>query len=160
MQIIVIGSSPVATAIFETLIMLAAEFHHANVGLPLGFERRLNALVVTPRMHGIHHSIIEQESDSNFGTALTLWDVLLKSGEAYLADYSDKDIARLYSKARRYDEAAEVYRQILRARPSDVTAHVELSLAQGNREMAMKEYEAVRGVNSSVAEGLLKLINK
>ena len=75
-QIIVIGASPVGTACFETLIMVAAEFHHSNVRLPEGFEKRLNAFIVTPRMHGIHHSIIEQESNSNFATVLTIWDVL------------------------------------------------------------------------------------
>jgi sterol desaturase/sphingolipid hydroxylase (fatty acid hydroxylase superfamily) len=78
-QIIVIGASPSATAIFETLIMIAAEFHHSNLRLPVEFERRLNAFVVTPRMHGIHHSIIEQESNSNYATMLTLWDILHSS---------------------------------------------------------------------------------
>src|SRR5215216_2566833 len=74
-QVLVIGASPTTTAIFEMLIMVAAEFHHSNLRLPLEFERRLNALVVTPRMHGIHHSVIEQESNSNFATVLTAWDV-------------------------------------------------------------------------------------
>ena len=75
-QITVIGASPTAAAIFETIIMIAAEFHHSNLRLPAEFERRLNAFVVTPRMHGIHHSIIEGESNSNFATVLTLWDFL------------------------------------------------------------------------------------
>ena len=75
-QIIVIGATPAAIATFETVVMAAAEFHHSNLRLPLGFERRLNALVVTPRMHGIHHSIIERESNSNFATVLTLWDAV------------------------------------------------------------------------------------
>jgi sterol desaturase/sphingolipid hydroxylase (fatty acid hydroxylase superfamily) len=73
-QVVVIGARPASVAISETCVMVAAEFHHSNVRLPLGFERRLNALVVTPRMHGIHHSIIERESNSNFATVLTLWD--------------------------------------------------------------------------------------
>jgi sterol desaturase/sphingolipid hydroxylase (fatty acid hydroxylase superfamily) len=75
-QIVVIGATPAAIAVFETVVIVAAEFHHSNVRLPLEFERRLNALVVTPRMHGIHHSIIEQESNSNFATVLTLWDAV------------------------------------------------------------------------------------
>jgi sterol desaturase/sphingolipid hydroxylase (fatty acid hydroxylase superfamily) len=74
-QVMVIGASPATVAISETCVMIAAEFHHSNVRLPLEFERRLNTLVVTPRMHGIHHSIIERESNSNFATVLTLWDV-------------------------------------------------------------------------------------
>src|SRR6185503_6489991 len=54
----------------------AAEFHHSNVRLPVETERRINWLIVTPRMHGIHHSIIEAESKSNFATVLKVWDAL------------------------------------------------------------------------------------
>jgi len=51
-------------------------FHHANVRLPIAAERRLNRFVVTPRMHGIHHSIVREETDSNWSSGLTLWDWL------------------------------------------------------------------------------------
>ena len=75
-QILLIGASPAMAAVFETIIMIAAEFHHSNARLPLETERRLNWLIVTPRMHGIHHSIIESESRSNFATVLKVWDAL------------------------------------------------------------------------------------
>jgi sterol desaturase/sphingolipid hydroxylase (fatty acid hydroxylase superfamily) len=75
-QIILIGASPATAAAFETIIMIAAEFHHSNVRLPHESERQLNSFIVTPRMHAIHHSIIEAETNSNFATVLTLWDVL------------------------------------------------------------------------------------
>ncbi|MEN3332298.1 MAG: hypothetical protein V7641_1663 [Blastocatellia bacterium] len=75
-QIILIGASPAAAATFELMFMLAAEFHHSNVRLPLDAERRLNTLIVTPRMHSIHHSIIADESNANYATILTLWDWL------------------------------------------------------------------------------------
>src|SRR5437868_431421 len=75
-QIILIGASPAAAATFEAMLMLAAEFHHSNVRLPLDVERRLNTFMVTPRMHGIHHSIIAGESNANYATILTVWDGL------------------------------------------------------------------------------------
>ena len=75
-QIILIGASPAAAATFEAMLMLAAEFHHSNVRLPLDAERRLNMFMVTPRMHGIHHSIIAGESNANYATILTVWDGL------------------------------------------------------------------------------------
>lgn len=75
-QILVIGASPAAAAVFELTFMLAAEFHHSNLRLPLAAERRLVRWVVTPRMHGIHHSIIAAESNANYATVLTLWDRL------------------------------------------------------------------------------------
>jgi len=31
---------------------------------------------VTPRMHGIHHSIVPEETASNWSSGLTLWDWL------------------------------------------------------------------------------------
>jgi len=51
-------------------------FHHANVRLPLALERAAGLLLVTPRMHGIHHSIVQEESDSNFSSGLSVWDRL------------------------------------------------------------------------------------
>src|SRR5437868_11834197 len=51
-------------------------FQHSNVKLPVGVERWLNKIVVTPRMHGIHHSIVPQEQNANWSSGLTLWDWL------------------------------------------------------------------------------------
>lgn len=76
LQVLVIGSGPVATGLFEGLVVAAAAFHHANVRLPLALERRLVRLLVTPRMHGIHHSTVERETNSNWSTVLTVWDRL------------------------------------------------------------------------------------
>jgi sterol desaturase/sphingolipid hydroxylase (fatty acid hydroxylase superfamily) len=50
--------------------------HHANLRLPPGAERRLGWLVMTPRLHGIHHSARRAESDTNWSSGLTLWDRL------------------------------------------------------------------------------------
>lgn len=49
-------------------------FHHSNLRLPIGLERLLNKLLVTPRMHGIHHSRIRDETNSNFGVVFPWWD--------------------------------------------------------------------------------------
>jgi sterol desaturase/sphingolipid hydroxylase (fatty acid hydroxylase superfamily) len=51
-------------------------FHHSNIELPNGLERRLSCLIVTPRMHGIHHSMVEAETNSIGSSGLTLWDWL------------------------------------------------------------------------------------
>ena len=39
-------------------------------------KHRLGCLLVTPRAHGIHHSQMQRETDTNFGVVLTLWDRL------------------------------------------------------------------------------------
>ncbi len=75
-QILLIGVSPLALSVWQTLLFLSILFHHSNVELPLGLERRLSHFVVTPRMHGIHHSVVKEETDSNWSSGLTAWDRL------------------------------------------------------------------------------------
>ncbi|OGI56505.1 MAG: hypothetical protein A2V58_03530 [Candidatus Muproteobacteria bacterium RBG_19FT_COMBO_61_10] len=53
-----------------------AMFNHANVRLPLGLDRVLRRLLVTPDMHRVHHSIEDHETNSNFGFNLSVWDRL------------------------------------------------------------------------------------
>ena len=75
-QIIGISVSPRALSIWQTGLMLAIIFHHSNIRLPLEVERWISPVVVTPRMHGIHHSIVPAESDSNWSSGLAVWDWL------------------------------------------------------------------------------------
>lgn len=75
-QILCIGVSPLAFSVWQALLMLSIIFHHSNVRLPVELERGLNLFVVTPRMHGIHHSTVKEETDSNWSSGLTLWDRL------------------------------------------------------------------------------------
>ncbi|HVG34582.1 MAG TPA: sterol desaturase family protein [Pyrinomonadaceae bacterium] len=75
-QVLLIGVSPLAFSVWQTFLLLSVLFHHSNVRLPIETERLLNRFVVTPRMHGIHHSIIREETNSNWSSGLTLWDWL------------------------------------------------------------------------------------
>jgi sterol desaturase/sphingolipid hydroxylase (fatty acid hydroxylase superfamily) len=75
-QIVLIGVSPLSLSIWQTVLMASILFHHSSVRLPVELERRLNYFIVTPRMHGIHHSTIHTEEDSNWSSGLTLWDYL------------------------------------------------------------------------------------
>lgn len=75
-QIVLIGVSPLALSIWQTTTLVVVIFQHSNVELPLWLERWLTYLIVTPRMHGIHHSIIPQEQNANWSSGLTLWDRL------------------------------------------------------------------------------------
>lgn len=61
-------------AIYELLFSVANQFQHSNWRLPLGLERMLNHVLVTPRMHGTHHSIVQRETNSNWGTVFCWWD--------------------------------------------------------------------------------------
>src|SRR5215213_1630958 len=73
-QILVIGVAPLSLSVWQNFLFLSIMFHHSNVRLPIEVERKLNRLIVTPRMHGIHHSIVKEETDSNWSSGLTVWD--------------------------------------------------------------------------------------
>jgi sterol desaturase/sphingolipid hydroxylase (fatty acid hydroxylase superfamily) len=75
-QITVIGVGPRALALWQKLTLAEVLFHHSNLRLPRVLERALAAFVVTPRLHGIHHSVVRAERDSNYSSGLTLWDRL------------------------------------------------------------------------------------
>jgi sterol desaturase/sphingolipid hydroxylase (fatty acid hydroxylase superfamily) len=72
-----LGAPALAVVIFEVLLNGTSMFNHGNVRLPLGADRALRLLVVTPDMHRVHHSITAHETNSNFGFALPWWDRLL-----------------------------------------------------------------------------------
>ncbi len=75
--IAVLGPPVVAVVIFEVLLNATSMFNHSNVRLPLGLDRLLRWVVVTPDMHRVHHSIEDDETNSNFGFSLPWWDRLL-----------------------------------------------------------------------------------
>jgi sterol desaturase/sphingolipid hydroxylase (fatty acid hydroxylase superfamily) len=77
--IILIGTSPLAVLIYEIAFEAATQFHHSNTKLPFNLEKVLNYLIVTPRMHGIHHSMIKRETDSNYSTIFSFWDRIHKT---------------------------------------------------------------------------------
>ncbi len=74
LAVIAFGVRPLTLLVFEICFESATLFHHSNWRLPLGLERALNRVIVTPRMHGIHHSIVRRETDSNWGTIFSFWD--------------------------------------------------------------------------------------
>lgn len=76
LQVTVIGASLPAYALYEAVFQLNTLFHHSNVRLPIRLERGLNRFLVTPRMHGIHHSQVREETDSNYSVVLPWWDWL------------------------------------------------------------------------------------
>ncbi len=72
--IVVLGPPVVGVVIFEVLLNATAMFNHGNIRLPESIDRILRLFVVTPDMHRVHHSIIPEETNSNFGFNLPWWD--------------------------------------------------------------------------------------
>jgi sterol desaturase/sphingolipid hydroxylase (fatty acid hydroxylase superfamily) len=75
-QIVVLGATPLAVWSWQLILFASILFHHSNVELPIAWERRLVRLIVTPRMHGIHHSDRLNETNSNWSSLLSIWDSL------------------------------------------------------------------------------------
>jgi len=74
--VLVIGAPVAAVVFFEILLNAASMFNHGNVRLCAAFDRALRAVLVTPDMHRVHHSMIPRETNSNFGFNLPWWDRL------------------------------------------------------------------------------------
>ena len=68
------GATPMTVIVYEIIFEAATEFHHSNTRLPLKAEQLLNKLIVTPRMHGIHHSQVQGETNSNYSVVFSWWD--------------------------------------------------------------------------------------
>jgi sterol desaturase/sphingolipid hydroxylase (fatty acid hydroxylase superfamily) len=75
-SVVLAGAGRAPTRLWQTATLLSILFHHANVRLPVTLERRLVRLVVTPRMHGIHHSAVRAHTDSNWASLVSVWDRL------------------------------------------------------------------------------------
>lgn len=75
-QVSLFGISFATFATYELVFQVETLFQHSNLHLPIRLERALNRVLVTPRMHGIHHSQVRQEDLSNFGVVFSWWDWL------------------------------------------------------------------------------------
>lgn len=75
-QVALIGVTPSALSIWQVWLMMCILFHHSNVEMPVHIERAIGRFIVTPRMHGIHHSRVGDEMGSNWSSGLTIWDRL------------------------------------------------------------------------------------
>ena len=75
-QVALIGLSPRGVRLWRAFFFLSILFHHSNTRLPERWERRLARVLTTPRMHGIHHSAVEDQTNSNWSSGLSWWDHL------------------------------------------------------------------------------------
>ncbi len=74
--VLLLGPPVVAVVLFEVILNATSMFNHGNVRLPASIDRVLRWFVVTPDMHRVHHSIEDDETNSNFGFNLPWWDRL------------------------------------------------------------------------------------
>lgn len=75
-QVRLSGASPKSLRYWRGFFNLSILFHHSNMKLPNGVDDALAKGLTTPKMHGIHHSSVKGERDSNFTSGISLWDRL------------------------------------------------------------------------------------
>lgn len=80
--VLVFGLPVVAVLVFEVLLSVCSLFVHAGIALPVWLEKRLRHVIVTPRMHEVHHHSRWPDTDRNYSTVLSCWDKLFGSYRA------------------------------------------------------------------------------
>jgi sterol desaturase/sphingolipid hydroxylase (fatty acid hydroxylase superfamily) len=75
--IVVSGAPMYAVMIFQSILVIAVAFTHANIRLPKWLDKALSYVLVSPNMHKVHHHWKQPYTDSNYGAVLSVWDRLL-----------------------------------------------------------------------------------
>jgi sterol desaturase/sphingolipid hydroxylase (fatty acid hydroxylase superfamily) len=84
--IMILGIPIKLILISESIVILFSIFHHSNINLIK--ENFISNILITPKLHQVHHSIIQKEYDSNYGVVLSIWDRLFKT-------YNNKEIKQI-----------------------------------------------------------------
>lgn len=71
-----LGVDPWVVVLFEAVLNAAAVYTHGNIRIPERIDQALRYLFCTPDMHRVHHSVLPEETNSNFGFFLSIWDRL------------------------------------------------------------------------------------
>lgn len=74
--VLLFGISYIAVLAFEVILNASSLFTHTNLNIPKQLEKVVRLVFVTPDMHRVHHSIYREETNSNFGFNLSVWDRL------------------------------------------------------------------------------------
>ncbi len=77
--IILIGVTPLTVLVYEIVFEAATQFNHGNLKIKFGLKKYTKFLNVTPRMHGINHSEIKNETDSNNSNIFLWWAKIHKT---------------------------------------------------------------------------------
>lgn len=78
MLLIFISGAPMySVMMYQTLVVIATAFTHANIRLPLALDKVLSYFLISPNMHKVHHHWKQPYTDSNYGAVFSVWDRLL-----------------------------------------------------------------------------------
>ncbi|MBM3965725.1 MAG: sterol desaturase family protein [Planctomycetes bacterium] len=75
--VVVTGAPLWMVMLYQSVSVIMSQFNHANIRVPIKLDRWLSLVLVTPRMHHIHHHYQQPLTDRNFGNIFSFWDRLL-----------------------------------------------------------------------------------
>jgi len=92
--------------LYQSLSVVLAQFNHANIKMNKRVDKLLTYVIVTPRMHRVHHHYMRPETDTNYGNLFPFWDKLfgtyskmpveqVRYGIDILEGHNDEDIKDL-----------------------------------------------------------------
>ncbi len=109
--IFISGAPMYSVMIYQTLVVLATAFTHANISLPVKVDKLLSYVLISPNMHKVHHHWKQPFTDSNYGAVFSIWDRLLGT----FTKLDTKDIR--YGLDRYYDESRDEDIMLLLKKP-------------------------------------------
>ena len=74
-----LGMSMSQLLLYEAIVLPVVLFHHSNFDIPPRLDATLRCIIPTPWMHWVHHSCLQPETDSNYGSGLSVWDRLFRT---------------------------------------------------------------------------------
>lgn len=74
-----LGISIGAVVVHALILFPVILFHHSNIKVSMHKDLFLRKFIVTPQMHRVHHSVIKDDTDSNYSSVLPYWDIVFKS---------------------------------------------------------------------------------
>jgi sterol desaturase/sphingolipid hydroxylase (fatty acid hydroxylase superfamily) len=76
LAVLVLDIPAVVVMSYGFAVFATAALQHGNIRLPEWLERWLQPVLVTVDMHRIHHSVVFDQANSNYGAVFSVWDRL------------------------------------------------------------------------------------
>lgn len=74
--VVVCGAPIYLVFLYQSLSAALSQFNHANIRFPQWLDNALSWVIVTPRMHRVHHHYVLPYTDTNYGNIFSVWDRL------------------------------------------------------------------------------------
>lgn len=72
--------------VFELIYSFSNLYSHSQIYIPYSIDKYISKLLVGPRFHRIHHSVLARKYNSNYSTIFSFWDRVFKSQNSILKE--------------------------------------------------------------------------